>query len=102
MAVRLKDGEERLVGVIGDEDTVLGMLLAGVGYAASLFLQHPIILSILFHSDNSAKRKAELGANYFVVTKDKSLDQLEEAFQMVCDPPLFLFTSFAGLYYSIQ
>eukprot|EP01064_Diplonema_japonicum_P036402 TRINITY_DN8157_c0_g1_i1.p1 TRINITY_DN8157_c0_g1~~TRINITY_DN8157_c0_g1_i1.p1 ORF type:complete len:151 (+),score=56.43 TRINITY_DN8157_c0_g1_i1:49-453(+) len=66
--LRLKEGEERLVGVIGDEDTVTGMLLAGVG-------------------DNSAKKRAEYGPNYFIATRDKTLDQLEEAFDRMTKRP---------------
>eukprot|EP01063_Lacrimia_lanifica_P021195 TRINITY_DN28466_c0_g1_i1.p2 TRINITY_DN28466_c0_g1~~TRINITY_DN28466_c0_g1_i1.p2 ORF type:complete len:131 (+),score=61.46 TRINITY_DN28466_c0_g1_i1:61-453(+) len=61
-------GDEKLIGVIGDEDTVTGMLLAGVG-------------------DNNAKKKADFGPNYFVVTRDKSLDQLEEAFHRMTSRP---------------
>eukprot|EP01059_Diplonema_ambulator_P027989 TRINITY_DN46686_c0_g1_i1.p1 TRINITY_DN46686_c0_g1~~TRINITY_DN46686_c0_g1_i1.p1 ORF type:complete len:132 (+),score=52.49 TRINITY_DN46686_c0_g1_i1:48-443(+) len=68
MSLKLKEGEERLVGVIGDEDTVTGMLLAGVG-------------------DNSAKKKAEFGPNYFIATRDKTLDQLEEAFEKMTKRP---------------
>ena len=47
----------KLVAVIGDEDTVTGFLLAGVGH-----------------------RNAE-GANFLIVKRDTQLQQVEEAFQ---------------------
>jgi len=47
----------KLVGVIGDEDTVTGFLLAGVGH-----------------------RTAE-GANFLIVKQDTQLQQVEEAFE---------------------
>ena len=47
----------KLVAVIGDEDTVTGFLLAGVGH-----------------------RNAE-GANFLIVKQDTQLQQVEEAFQ---------------------
>ncbi|KAK8818086.1 V-type proton ATPase subunit F [Blastocystis sp. ATCC 50177/Nand II] len=48
---------EKLIAVIGDEDTVTGMLLAGIG-------------------EHSAKK----GANYFVVDKDTKVKEVEDAF----------------------
>eukprot|EP01012_Entosiphon_sulcatum_P062684 TRINITY_DN891_c0_g1_i1.p1 TRINITY_DN891_c0_g1~~TRINITY_DN891_c0_g1_i1.p1 ORF type:complete len:131 (+),score=35.16 TRINITY_DN891_c0_g1_i1:32-394(+) len=33
MAQQFREGEERLIAVIGDEDTVTGFLLAGIGMA---------------------------------------------------------------------
>ncbi|KAJ9450305.1 V-type proton ATPase subunit F [Diplonema papillatum] len=68
MVIKIKEGEEKLVGVIGDEDTVTGMLLAGVG-------------------DNNAEKKARYGPNYFIATRDKHLDQLEEAFTRMTNRP---------------
>ena len=35
--IKLKDGEARLIGIIGDDDTVTGMLLAGVGCVIFFF-----------------------------------------------------------------
>ena len=51
----------KLVAVIGDEDTVTGFLLAGVGH-----------------------RNAE-GANFLIVKQDTELQQIEEAFQKLTD-----------------
>jgi V-type H+-transporting ATPase subunit F len=56
--LRYKDGEQRMIGVIGDEDTVTGFLLAGVG-------------------DKNGKN----GANFFVVSKATSLGEIEDAFR---------------------
>ena len=56
--LRYRNGEERLIGVIVDEDTVTGFLLAGVG-------------------DQSNKA----GTNFFVVSKSTPLNDIEEAFR---------------------
>ena len=56
--LRFKNGEQRIVGVIGDEDTVTGFLLAGVG-------------------DKANKN----GANYFVVGKTTPLREIQNAFE---------------------
>jgi V-type H+-transporting ATPase subunit F len=60
MAKKYRSGEERLVGIIGDEDTVTGFLLAGVG-------------------DNNPKKK--LGPNYFVVGKNTPVSEIESVFR---------------------
>lgn len=53
---KLRDGEEFLLGVIGDEDTVTGFLLTGIG-------------------DSDPRR----GKNFFVVTSRTTQPQIEEA-----------------------
>ena len=53
----IEAGNEKLIAVIGDEDTVTGMLLAGIG-------------------DKSEKN----GCNYFVVDKDTKVKEIEDAF----------------------
>ena len=60
MTKKYKEGEERIVAVLGDEDTVQGFLLAGVG-------------------DNDPRKSK--GANYFVVHKTTPLAEIEGAFQ---------------------
>jgi V-type H+-transporting ATPase subunit F len=57
---RFRPGEPRLVGVIGDEDTVTGFILAGAG-----------------HADD---RKG-LPPNYFVVNKQTQTPEIEAAFK---------------------
>lgn len=56
---RYKSGEERLVAVIGDEDTVTGFLLAGVG-------------------DTDTRKNR--GQNFFVVSKTTPLQDIEAEF----------------------
>lgn len=60
MAKKYRSGEERLVGIIGDDDTVTGFLLAGVG---------------------DAKPKKKTGPNYFVVDKTTPVAEIEAAFR---------------------
>lgn len=57
---RFRAGEPRLVGIIGDEDTVTGFILAGAG--------------------DSDERKGR-SANYFVVNKTTPLGEIETAFK---------------------
>lgn len=57
---RYKNGEERIVAMLGDEDTVTGFLLAGVG-------------------DNDPRRNR--GPNFVVVHKTTPLSEIEEAFK---------------------
>lgn len=59
MRGRYKSGEERLIAVMGDEDTVTGFLLAGVG--------------------DVDPRKSR-GTNFFVVNKGTPLTEIESAF----------------------
>ena len=54
-----KTGEERLVAIMGDEDTVTGFLLAGTG-------------------DNTSKKG---GPNYVVVHKGTPLNEMEAGFR---------------------
>eukprot|EP01060_Flectonema_neradi_P027317 TRINITY_DN3691_c2_g1_i1.p1 TRINITY_DN3691_c2_g1~~TRINITY_DN3691_c2_g1_i1.p1 ORF type:complete len:135 (+),score=36.18 TRINITY_DN3691_c2_g1_i1:46-450(+) len=65
--IKLKEGEARLIGIIGDEETVTGMLLAGVG---------------------DTRKAAEYGPNYKVVTRDGlSLEELESTFLNMTNRP---------------
>lgn len=57
---RFRAGEPRLVGVIGDEDTVTGFILAGVG-------------------DSDARKTR--APNYLVVNKTTPLPEIETAFK---------------------
>jgi V-type H+-transporting ATPase subunit F len=59
--LRYRQGEERLIAIIGDEDTITGFLLAGAGDSDS----------------RSAKTK---GANFIVVHKTTPLADIEAAF----------------------
>ena len=63
---KYKSGEERLVAVIGDEDTVTGFLLAGTG-------------------DNSGKKGH--GPNYIVVHKTTPTPEIEAAFRQLISRP---------------
>lgn len=63
---RYKSGEERLLAVIGDEDTVTGFLLAGVG--------------------DSDPRKSR-GPNWLVVTKSTPLQEIESEFRRLVSRP---------------
>lgn len=56
---RYKTGEERLIAIIGDEDTITGFLLAGVG--------------------DVDPRKSR-GNNFFVVSKNTPLAEIESAY----------------------
>ncbi len=67
---KFRPGEPRLVGVIGDEDTVTGFILAGVG-----------------DSDTRKNRPP----NYFVVNKQTQVPEIEKAFQqMIARPDIAL------------
>lgn len=67
---KFRPGEPRLVGIIGDEDTVTGFILAGAG--------------------DSDSRKAR-APNYFIVNKSTQLPEIEAAFkQMVSRPDIAL------------
>ena len=57
---KYKNGEQRMIGVIGDEDTCTGFLLAGVG-------------------DKNPKKG--LGPNFFVVEKNTKQGDIEEGFR---------------------
>ena len=59
--MRYRQGEERLIAIIGDEDTITGFLLAGAGDSDS----------------RSAKSK---GSNFIVVQKNTPLPDIEAAF----------------------
>jgi len=59
----VRDGRGKLVAVIGDEDTVTGFLLAGVG-----------------HRDSS-------GSNFLIVDKNTSVRDMENAFKSFTSRP---------------
>jgi V-type H+-transporting ATPase subunit F len=63
---KYKEGEERLVAIVGDEDTVTGFLLAGAG--------------------DSSVRKGR-GPNYLVVHKTTPLPEIEEGFRAIMHRP---------------
>lgn len=63
---KYREGEERVVAIIGDEDTVTGFLLAGIG-------------------DNDTRKAS--GPNYFVVTKSTPLTDIETAFRRLVSRP---------------
>ncbi|CAD2219234.1 V-type H+-transporting ATPase subunit F [Angomonas deanei] len=63
---RYRNGERRIVGIIGDEDTVTGFLLAGVG------------------DNRSDQDKDDKTANFFVVNPSTPLSEIEEAFTGMC------------------
>lgn len=63
---RYKSGEERLIAIIGDEDTVTGFLLAGVG-------------------DNDPRKNR--GQNFFVVAKTTPLQEIESEFRRLSQRP---------------
>ena len=66
---KYRAGEERLIAVIGDEDTVTGFLLAGVG--------------------DAKPKKSKAGPNYFVVGKQTPVADIEAAFKaMVARPDI--------------
>ena len=64
--MRYRQGEERLVAIIGDEDTVTGFLLAGVG------------------DDDPRKSR---GPNFFVVNKSTPLGDIEDNFKRLVSRP---------------
>lgn len=57
---KYKSGEERIIAVIADEDTITGFLLAGVG-------------------DNDPRKSR--GQNFFVVSKTTPLQDIESEFK---------------------
>jgi V-type H+-transporting ATPase subunit F len=60
MARRYRGGEQKLVAIIGDEDTVTGFLLAGVG---------------------DANNKKKVGPNFFIVNAETSIADTEAVFR---------------------
>ncbi|KAG5505593.1 hypothetical protein JIQ42_08359 [Leishmania sp. Namibia] len=74
-SVRYRNGEQRIVGIIGDEDTVTGFLLAGVGDNRVMPNQG---------ANEGECRKSGLPPNYYVVNPSTPLSEIEEAFTMLC------------------
>lgn len=73
--VRYRNGEQRIVGIIGDEDTVTGFLLAGVG-------DNRISLG---NSPNLQETQTTTPPNYFVVNPTTPLSDIEDAFTTMCN-----------------
>lgn len=73
--VRYKNGERRIVGIIGDEDTVTGFLLAGIGDNR-----------VSTGDSDGAVRGVPSPAppNYVVVSPTTPLADIEEAFVSLC------------------
>ncbi|EPY25685.1 V-type H+-transporting ATPase subunit F [Strigomonas culicis] len=71
---RYRNGEKRIVGIIGDEDTVTGFLLAGVGDNRAV-QQIPTNIA----GEGGAATKAST-ANFFVANPSTSLSDIENAF----------------------
>lgn len=61
--MRYRNGEKKIIGIIGDEDTVTGFLLAGIG-------------------DNQSERDqtTTCNSNYFVISSTTPIADLELAF----------------------
>lgn len=73
--VRYRNGEQRIVGIIGDEDTVTGFLLAGVGDNRVAQVQA---------SNAGEGQLSSLPPNYYVVNPSTPLSEIEEAFASMC------------------
>ncbi|CCW65768.1 unnamed protein product [Phytomonas sp. EM1] len=71
--VRYKSGEKRIVGIIGDEDTVTGFLLAGIGDNR-----------VAMAHKNHRTRESDLMPNYLVVGPSTPLSDIESAFTSMC------------------
>ncbi|KEG12499.1 ATP synthase subunit [Trypanosoma grayi] len=69
---RYKNGDERIVGIIGDEDTVTGFLLAGTGDNRTAAAQP------------NAGKKEGAPSNYVVVNPTTPLVDIETAFTNMC------------------
>ncbi|AYU76965.1 vacuolar ATP synthase subunit, putative [Leishmania donovani] len=74
-SVRYRNGEQRIVGIIGDEDTVTGFLLAGVGDNRVMPNQR---------ENPGEGQQSGLQPNYYVVTPSTPLSEIEEAFTTMC------------------
>ncbi|CAG9570460.1 putative vacuolar ATP synthase subunit [Leishmania major strain Friedlin] len=74
-SVRYRNGEQRIVGIIGDEDTVTGFLLAGVGDNRVMLNQR---------ENPEEGQQSKLPPNYYVVTPSMPLSEIEEAFTTMC------------------
>ncbi|CCD12038.1 hypothetical protein, unlikely [Trypanosoma congolense IL3000] len=72
---RFKNGEERIIGIIGDEDTVTGFLLAGVGDNRRILTQA------------AGEKKCTVQPNYFVVSASTPLADIEDAFTKMSTNP---------------
>ncbi|KAL7698887.1 vacuolar ATP synthase subunit [Lotmaria passim] len=75
--VRYRNGEQRIVGIIGDEDTVTGFLLAGVG-------DNRVSPNQATNPVDGQQQKAA-PPNYFVVNPSTPLPEIEEAFTTMCN-----------------
>ena len=66
--IRVRQGEERLLGLIGDQDTVTGFLLAGIG-------------------DNGSAQQKISGNNYVIVNKDTPQADIIASFKKMTSRP---------------
>lgn len=71
---RFRNGESRIVAIIGDEDTVTGFLLAGVGDNRVSLSSSPDTVAEGSKGGNVAQ------PNYFVVNPSTPLSDIEAAF----------------------
>lgn len=73
---RYRNGEQRIVGIIGDEDTVTGFLLAGVGDNRVVPAQS--------QNPGEGMPSKSAPANYYVVNPSTPLSEIEDAFATMC------------------
>lgn len=71
---RYRNGERKIVGILGDEDTVTGFLLAGVGDNRAA-------------TQGTAEGRVDIAPNYFVVSPSTPLSDIEAAFTGMCARP---------------
>ncbi|CCW70285.1 unnamed protein product [Phytomonas sp. Hart1] len=71
--MRYQTGERRIIGIIGDEDTVTGFILAGVGDNRLAIAQGSYRTS-----------ESDLKPNYLVVCPSTPLSDIESAFNSMC------------------
>ncbi|RNF03735.1 ATP synthase subunit [Trypanosoma conorhini] len=71
-AARYKNGDELIVGIIGDEDTVTGFLLAGTGDNRATV------------NEGGGEKNNVVQPNYIVVNPNTPLADIEVAFTNMC------------------
>ncbi|RNF02339.1 ATP synthase subunit [Trypanosoma rangeli] len=76
VAARYKNGDELIVGVIGDEDTITGFLLAGTGDNSATV------------NEGKGEKKEVIQPNYIVVNPNTPLADIEAAFTNMCNNDL--------------
>ncbi|KPA75752.1 putative vacuolar ATP synthase subunit [Leptomonas pyrrhocoris] len=75
--IRYRNGEQRIVSIIGDEDTVTGFLLAGVG-------DNRVTPNQVANPVDGQPQKTT-PPNYYVVNPSTPLSEIEEAFTTMCN-----------------